>query len=94
MRLPTCSTTARAPSTASTRLSSSTRPCWTSSINPTPQFNKSVLHLVLDSAVFMHENDVFLGNNATITLQSNFQKLSWEIPCGSKPLSLSRLPPR
>src|SRR5690606_31676666 len=50
MRLPTCSTTARVPSTASTRRSSSTRPCWTSSINPIPQFNKSVLHLVLDSA--------------------------------------------
>src|SRR5690606_18919193 len=42
---------ARVPSTASTRRSSSTRPCWTSSINPIPQFNKSVLHLVLDSAL-------------------------------------------
>lgn len=28
----------------------STKPCWTSSINPVPQFNKPVLHLVLDSA--------------------------------------------
>ena len=30
-------------------------PCWTSSINPTPQFNKSVLHLVLDSALLKIE---------------------------------------
>jgi IS30 family transposase len=38
--------------TAPTRRSWSTRPCWTSSINPVPQFNKPVLHLVLDSAIY------------------------------------------
>ena len=42
----------------------STKPCWTSSINPTPQFNKSVLHLVLDSANYIkiqYKNNAVIG---------------------------------
>lgn len=40
MRLPTNSTTGRARSTASTRRSASTRPCWKKSVNPISQFNE------------------------------------------------------
>jgi hypothetical protein len=50
MPSPNCSRTALAPSKGNSCPSASTKPCWTSSINTTPQFNKSVLHLVLDSA--------------------------------------------
>lgn len=49
----------------STRRSSTTRPCWTSSIKPIPQFNKSVLHLVLDSAQFIeHLFELGMGDAA------------------------------
>ena len=50
MPLPICSTSARAPSTASTRRSWSTRLCWTNSINLILQFNKPVLHFALGTA--------------------------------------------